>query len=58
MVMLCALPKHVNPPLVYCGVTVTVATIGFGLIFDAVKEEIFPEPFAARPIPGFEFIQV
>ena len=34
------------------------ATDGVELIFDAVKEEMFPEPFAARPIPGFEFIHV
>jgi hypothetical protein len=58
MVMLCALPKHVNPPLVYCGVTVTVATIGFEPLFVAVKEVIFPVPLAAKPIDAAEFIQV
>jgi hypothetical protein len=42
----------------YLGVTVMVAIIGALVLFVAVKEVIFPVPFAARPIVGVLFTQV
>ena len=53
-----AVPTQVTPPLVYDGVTVTVATTGAVPVFTAVKEAMFPVPVAARPIEAVVFVQL
>ena len=40
------------------GVTLMVATIGVAVKFTATNDGIFPEPEAANPIPGVEFVQL
>ena len=40
------------------GVTVIVAVIGALVAFVAVNDPILPVPDAARPIAGFEFVQL
>ena len=40
------------------GVTVIVAVIGEVVAFVAMNEEIFPEPFAARPMAVLVFVHV
>jgi hypothetical protein len=52
------LPVQVTPWLVKVGVTVIVAITGALVMLVAVKEEISPEPEAAIPIEGFEFVQL
>ena len=51
-------PGHVVPALVYCGVTVTVATTGEVPELAAVKALIVPVPEAANPMEGVLFAQV
>ena len=53
MVKDCGAPEQ---PLI--GVTVIVAVIGDDAAFVNVKFEIFPVPFAAKPIAVFEFVHV
>lgn len=40
------------------GVTVMVAIIGAVVLFMAVKPDILELPLAAKPISGFEFVQL
>ena len=40
------------------GVTVIVAVTGIGPVFVATKGEMFPVPFAARPIEVLLFVQL
>ena len=51
-------PVQVTPALVYDGVTTIVPTAGEVPVFKAVKEEISPEPLAARPIAVVLFVQL
>jgi hypothetical protein len=52
------LPVQVTPWLVKVGVTVIVAMTGALVMLVAVKEEISPEPEAASPMEGLEFVQL
>ena len=54
MVNVSAIPTH---PLAV-GTTLIVAVIGALVVFVAVKPGIFPVPFAANPMTGFEFVHV
>ena len=54
MVNVLAIPGH---PLAV-GKTVIVAVLGKVSIFIPMKEAILPEPLAARPIDGFELVQL
>jgi hypothetical protein len=40
------------------GVTVMVAVTGAGVALVAVKDAIFPDPLAARPMDGVLFVQL
>ena len=40
------------------GVTVIVAVTGVDPVFVAIKDEMFPEPFAARPMEVLLFVQL
>jgi hypothetical protein len=52
------LPVQVTPWLVKVGVTVIVAMTGAFVMLVAEKEGIFPEPEAASPMEGLEFVQL
>jgi hypothetical protein len=54
MVNVWAVPVHP----VATGVTVIVAVIAVVPVLTAVKEPMFPEPLAARPIAGLLFVQL
>ncbi len=58
MVKLTGLPLQVTPPLVYAGVTTTVAVTICDVALVAVKVPILPVPLAARPIDGCVFVQL
>ena len=58
MAKLTGVPKHSTPLLIKRGVMVIVAVIGAELLFVAVNEGIFPVPVAAKPMAGFELIQL
>ena len=49
---------QVIPPLLYDGVTVIVAVTGTTPVFVAVNDDIFPVPFAARPMLMSSFVQL
>ena len=51
-------PEQFVPPLAKTGVTVIVATTGALPVLVAVKDAMFPEPEAARPIDGALFVQL
>jgi hypothetical protein len=51
-------PVHVVPELENAGVTVMVAVTGAFVRFVAGNEGISPEPEAASPIEGTEFVQL
>ena len=57
MVKVFAGPAHPTEPLVNVGVTAIVATTGTVPVFVAVKEEIFPVPEPANPMPGVSLVQ-
>ena len=40
------------------GVIVIVDVIGLAVVLIALNDEIFPDPEAAKPIDGLEFVQV
>src|SRR3954470_3621861 len=54
MIYFCDAPEQ---PL-FTGVTVTVLLTGAAVKFFPVNEGTFPEPDAASPIDGLEFVQV
>ena len=56
IVKVCTGPGQLVPPLVNVGVTVIVAITGAVPALSAVKEGIFPMPFAARFIDGVLFV--
>jgi hypothetical protein len=58
MVNVVGVPLQVVPPLVYVGVTVTVAVIAVEPPFVAVKDVILPAPLAASPIAVLLFVQL
>jgi hypothetical protein len=58
MVKLTGTPVQVVPPLVAVGVTVMVATTGAVPVLVAVNVPILPVPPEARPIDGWEFVQL
>jgi hypothetical protein len=45
-------PTQLTAPLAKVGVTVIVAIIGEEVVFVAIKEAIFPVPFAPSPMVG------
>lgn len=45
-------------PCAVCGVTVIVAKSGLLLVFVLLNTGRFPLPLAAKPIAGFEFVQL
>ena len=51
-------PKQLTPPFTNVGVTVMVAVTGAVLVLLAVKDKMFPEPLAARPIDGVLLTQL
>lgn len=51
-------PVQVTPPEKYIGVTVIVPEIGIVVLFVAVKDGIFPEPLALRPIAVLLLVQL
>ena len=51
-------PVQVSPALVNAGVTVMVALTGALVVLVTVKDDISPEPLAARPMAGFELTQL
>ena len=58
MVNVRAVPTQLTPPFINVGVTVMVAITGAVLVLLAVKDKMFPEPLAARPIDGVLFTQL
>jgi len=57
MVNVCAVPEQLCPPFVKVGVTVMLAVTGAVPELAAVKEAIFPVPFAARLIEVLSLVQ-
>ena len=56
--MVCDGPGQLIPPPSKIGVNVTTAIIELVLLLEAVKDGIFPEPEALRPIEVVLFAQV
>jgi hypothetical protein len=50
-------PVQFTLPLLKVGVTIIVATSGVAPIFVAVKEGMFPDPEAVKPIDGILLVQ-
>ena len=57
MVKVVGVPAQVVP-LVYTGVTVTVAVIGAVVAFVVTKDAIFPVPLATSPMAVLLFVQL
>ena len=51
-------PVQAGVPFEKEGVTIMVAVIGLGVVFVPLNALIVPEPDAANPIAGFEFVQL
>ena len=51
-------PLHETPALVNTGSTFIVAVAGVVPLLTAVKEAMFPEPLAARPMDGVLLVQL
>ena len=49
---------HAPPPAVDTGVTVTVAVTGIVPVLIALKDAMFPDPLAARPMDGVLLVQL
>ena len=58
MVNDCDEPGQAGDPFENEGITVMVAVIGLGVVLVALNALIVPEPEAAKPIAGFEFVQL
>lgn len=56
MVKLTGDPVQVTPSPVYKGVTEMVAVTVVAVVLVALKAPILPEPLAANPIDGSEFV--
>lgn len=54
----CTDPGQLTLLLPNTGVILMVAVIGFAVLFTATNEGILPDPEAANPIPGVEFVQL
>ena len=51
-------PVQDTPPFVITGVTVIIAVTGADVALVAINDEMFPLPFAAKPIDGVLFTQL